>query len=42
MFAKRYPGMGSYTDEFNFLNLGADVYGDDFYIIGYDPMKFNI
>jgi hypothetical protein len=42
MFAKRYPGMGSYTDEFNFLNLGVEVYGDDFYIVGYDPMKFNI
>lgn len=42
MFEKRYPGMGSYTDEFNFLNLGVEVYGDDFYIIGYDPMKFNI
>ena len=42
MFRKRYPGMGGYTDEFNFLNLGVEVYGDDFYIIGYDPMKFNV
>ena len=42
MFSQRYPGMGTYTDEFNFLNLGVEVYGDDFYIIGYDPEKFNI
>lgn len=42
MFEKRYPGMGSYTDEFNFLNLGVEVYGDDFKIVGYDPMKFNV
>jgi len=42
MFSQRYPGMGTYTDEFNFLNLGVEVYGDDFYIVGYDPEKFNI
>ena len=42
MFAKRYPGMGTYTDEFNFLNLGVEVYGDEFYIIGYDPEKFAV
>ena len=40
MFEKRYPGMGTYTDEFNFLNLGVEVYGDDFHIVGYDPEKF--
>ena len=42
MFSQRYPGMGTYTDELNFLNLGVEVYGDDFYIIGYDPEEFNI
>lgn len=40
MFEKRYPGMGSYTDEFNFFDLGVEVYGDDFHIVGYDPEKF--
>ena len=33
---KRFIG----PDEFNFLNLGVEVYGDDFYIVGYDPEKF--
>ena len=40
MFSQRYPGMGTYTDELNFLNLGVEVYGNDFHIVGYDPEKF--
>ena len=42
MFAQRYPGVDTYATELDYFKVGIEAFGDELFIIGYDPEKFDV